>query len=91
MLRQVDELRKLAAAKLVHEKPGQTLQATALEYQRRGKNSQLMAEWAISTCLDLAREYESSQKFEQAARQYKQAIALLREHSSGHDPRIEKR
>ena len=25
-----DELRKLAAAKLVHEKPGQTLQATAL-------------------------------------------------------------
>ncbi len=25
-----DELRKLAAAKLAHEKPGQTLQATAL-------------------------------------------------------------
>jgi hypothetical protein len=25
-----DELRKLAAAKLVHERPGQTLQATAL-------------------------------------------------------------
>ncbi len=27
-----DELRKLAAAKLAHEKPGQTLQATALVY-----------------------------------------------------------
>ena len=28
-----DELRKLAAAKLVHEKPGQTLQATALVHE----------------------------------------------------------
>lgn len=30
-----DELRKLAAAKLVHEKPGQTLQATALVHEER--------------------------------------------------------
>src|SRR5581483_3918921 len=28
-----DELRKLAAAKLAHEKPGQTLQATALVHE----------------------------------------------------------
>src|SRR5690606_30478287 len=28
-----DELRKLAAAKLIHEKPGQTLQATALVHE----------------------------------------------------------
>src|SRR6476660_5203280 len=28
-----DELRRLAAAKLVHEKPGQTLQATALVHE----------------------------------------------------------
>src|SRR5262245_48632883 len=28
-----DELRKLAAARLVHEKPGQTLQATALVHE----------------------------------------------------------
>ena len=28
-----DELRKLAAAKLSHEKPGQTLQATALVHE----------------------------------------------------------
>lgn len=29
-----DELRKLAAAKLAKEKPGQTLQATALSWQK---------------------------------------------------------
>ena len=29
-----DELRKLAAAKLAQEKPGQTLQATALVHER---------------------------------------------------------
>jgi hypothetical protein len=28
-----DELRKLAAARLAHEKPGQTLQATALVHE----------------------------------------------------------
>ena len=28
-----DELRRLAAAKLAHEKPGQTLQATALVHE----------------------------------------------------------
>ena len=28
-----DELRKLASAKLAHEKPGQTLQATALVHE----------------------------------------------------------
>ena len=28
-----DELRRMAAAKLVHEKPGQTLQATALVHE----------------------------------------------------------
>jgi hypothetical protein len=32
-----DELRKLAAQKMAHEKPGQTLQATALGDMSRGK------------------------------------------------------
>src|SRR3989337_2441786 len=31
-----DELRKLAAEKLAHEKPGQTIQATALVLRQRG-------------------------------------------------------
>lgn len=31
------ELRKLAAAKLAHEKPGQTLQATALVHEAYGR------------------------------------------------------
>src|SRR3954465_8534814 len=39
-----DELRKLAAAKLAHEKPGQTLQSTALvheAYLRLGGSNQM--------------------------------------------------
>jgi RNA polymerase sigma factor (TIGR02999 family) len=43
-----DELRKLAAAKLAHEKPGQTLQATGLvheAYLRIVGNGERRADW----------------------------------------------
>ena len=34
-----EELRNLAAARLRHEKPGQTLQATALVHERQGNTT----------------------------------------------------
>lgn len=42
-----NELRKLAAAKLAHEKPGQTLQATALVHEAylRVVNTELVEQW----------------------------------------------
>ena len=41
-----DELRRLAAERLVHEKPGQTLQATALVHEAPDRAPRCGTRWA---------------------------------------------
>lgn len=42
-----EELRKLAAAKLAHEKPGQTLQATALVHEAYLRTPNGRTNWSL--------------------------------------------
>jgi RNA polymerase sigma factor (TIGR02999 family) len=72
-----DELRKLAAAKLAHEKPGQTLQATALVHEA----------YLRLVDVEKARHWDSRGHFFAAAAEAMRRILVERARSKGRQKR----
>ncbi len=62
-----DELRKLAAAKLAHEKPGQTLDATALVHEAYLRLVAGERRGVSPTCSDQPQQWDSRRHFFSAA------------------------